>query len=195
MATTGSSVIDPALDAFVAHIAQALDSVGVPYVIVGSYASSSLGRARATQDVDIVISLQRIQVHELARHFPEDRYYFDEQMALDALRCGSMFNVIDLESSWKADFIIAANALSHEEIERAWILEVGGHSVRIATAEDTIIAKLDWSKRTGSERQLEDVAGVLMMRAGELDVGRIDAWVARLGLEPQWARAQTLAKP
>ena len=154
-------MMEPSLDAFVAHIAGALDSVGVPYVIVGSYASSSVGRARATQDVDLVVRLRRVQVAELARHFPEDRYYFDQEMACEAVRRGSMFNVIDLESSWKADFIIAANRLSHEEIDRAWALEVGGRSVRVATAEDTIIAKMDWSKRTGSERQLEDVAGIL----------------------------------
>ena len=185
---------DPALDAFVVHLADALVAVGVPYAIVGSYASSTLGRARATQDVDLVVRLRRVQVRALALHFPEELYYFDEEMARDAVRRGSMFNVIELETSWKADFIVASSPLSHEEIDRALTLDVGGHVVRIATAEDTIIAKMEWSKRTGSERQLEDVAGVLLVRAGQLDVARIESWVSRLGLETQWDRARQLAR-
>ena len=56
--------MDPELDAFVVHVAGALHTVGVPYVIVGSYASSTLGRARATQDVDLIVRLRTAQVRD-----------------------------------------------------------------------------------------------------------------------------------
>ena len=48
--------------------------------------------------------------------------------------------------------------------------DIAGVRVFVATAEDTIIAKLEWARAEESERQLRDVVGVLQMRAGELDL-------------------------
>jgi hypothetical protein len=58
-------------------------------------------------------------------------------------------------------------------------------SVYLATAEDTILAKLHWYERGGrvSERQWSDVLGVLTVQAGRLDVGYLRATAKELGLE------------
>lgn len=58
-----------------------------------------------------------------------------------------------------------------------------------ATAKDTIIAKLEWSKLGASDRQLEDVAGILWVRGAELDLDYIERWVAGLGPAEPWRRA------
>ena len=67
-----------------------------------------------------------------------------------------------------------------------------GVDVATATAEDTIISKLEWSKAAGSERQLEDVAGILRLRKASLDFAYIERWVGELELGEQWDRAQRL---
>jgi hypothetical protein len=61
------------------------------------------------------------------------------------------------------------------------------------TAEDTMVAKLRWSKLAESERQLQDAAGIVRVRGAQLDRALIDALVVRLGLEAEWARTLVLA--
>ena len=56
-----------------------------------------------------------------------------------------------------------------------------------------IISKLEWSKASSSERQLEDVAGILRVRAENLDLSYIRHWVDELGLDAQWQRARDLS--
>jgi len=44
-----------------------------------------------------------------------------------------------------------------------------------------------------SERQLEDAASVIRMKATTLDVSYVEHWVAELGLEEQWKAAKNRA--
>lgn len=62
-----------------------------------------------------------------------------------------------------------------------------------ATAEDTIIAKLEWAKVGSSERQLRDVAGILRVRAAQLETSYIERWVEELELREQWNAALAIA--
>jgi hypothetical protein len=66
-----------------------------------------------------------------------------------------------------------------------------GTNVATATAEDTIIAKLEWAKQGASDRQLDDVAGILRVRGKSLDLPYVEGWVEALDLSEQWQRAQS----
>jgi hypothetical protein len=95
-----------------------------------------------------------------------ERFYVDADVARDALRRRSMFNVIDMTTAWKVDLVIRKNrAFSIEELQRRSIETIVGVDAPTATAEDTIIAKLEWAKAGSSERQLRDVAGIRLHRA------------------------------
>ena len=48
---------------------ESLDSLGVPYAIVGSFASSVWGESRFTQDMDILVDLKLAQVRSLCETF------------------------------------------------------------------------------------------------------------------------------
>lgn len=173
------------------RIAAHLDAAGVPYMVAGSFASTYHGVPRSTQDIDIIIDPTDASLAALLAALPEPDYYVDHDAAGDALRRRSAFNVIDLATGWKIDLIIRkARPFSVEEMARRQRGELFGAAVAIATAEDAIIAKLEWAKLSDSERQLRDVAGVLAVRAATLDVTYIEKWVADLGLEAQWARVR-----
>jgi hypothetical protein len=157
-------------------------------MLTGSLATSYHGAPRATQDIDVVISPDRAQLLRLLASFSGER------TALEALNDESQFNVIDLETGWKIDFIIRrSRPFSRVEFERRKSVEVGGVSLVVATAEDVLIVKLEWGKIGQSERQLEDVAGVLRVSGDDLDYPYIERWVANLGLAAEWARAQSRA--
>ena len=73
-----------------------------------------------------------------------------------------MFNVIDLESSQKVDFIIRKNTEFHiNEFERRKKTDVYGFDVWIVSIEDLIISKLLWIQQLESDTQKRDIANLL----------------------------------
>ena len=88
---------------------------------------------------------------------------------------------------WKVDLILRKDRpFSREEFQRRQPAEIGGVAVNVATAEDTVLAKLEWAAAGESERQLRDVMGILEMRRGELDLEYIERWAPELGIEGLW---------
>jgi hypothetical protein len=61
----------------------------------------------------------------------------------------------------------------------------------VASAEDTLLAKLDWYRMGGevSERQWRDVLGVLKVQAGGLDLEYMRRWARELGVDDLLERA------
>jgi hypothetical protein len=65
-----------------------------------------------------------------------------------------------------------------------------GTELPVATLEDTILAKLEWSKiGGGSNRQLEDVQELVGLGGDALDVGYIEQWAGRLDVMDAWRRS------
>ena len=149
------------LEGLLSRIAGAFERAGVEYAVVGSVASSFHGEPRMTRDIDVVARLSRADVPRLAAEFPEEDFYFDRDMVLESLKSRQPFNIIDLHTMWKADVILPRDAYASEQLARRQRVEIAGVPVFVATAEDTIVAKLRWSKLAESERQLRDAAGVV----------------------------------
>jgi hypothetical protein len=184
------------LQGLLERLVRILDEAGVPFMVAGSFASATHGMPRPTQDLDIVIDPPDITaVDALVHAFPPDEYYVDADAARDAMRRRSMFNVVDQATGWKVDFIFRKNrAFSREEFARRVLVTMVGVGVYAASAEDTIIAKLEWSLLSGgSERQRRDVAGILATMGDELDVAHIERWVEELGLQEEWGAAKETA--
>lgn len=175
------------LENLLSRLAPALERAQMAYMVTGSVASSAHGTPRSTRDLDIVIAPTRVQLLDLMRAFPSEDYYADEQQALQALANRSQFNVIDHATGWKVDFIIAEDSeYGRTALTRRKPIQIAGKSVYVAAAEDVLIAKLRWAKLGGSDRQLQDAAGILAIQRGNLDVEYIEPWIREFELERQW---------
>jgi hypothetical protein len=73
------------------------------------------------------------------------------------------------------------------------LINVQGRELFVATAEDVVIAKLEWSKLGQSRRQIEDVAAVFRLKWEQLDLPYLERWISELGLEEEWSKAKKLA--
>ncbi|HUQ64455.1 MAG TPA: hypothetical protein VM121_11935 [Acidimicrobiales bacterium] len=70
---------------------------------------------------------------------------------------------------------------------------VDGVRVHMATAEDTILAKLEWARLGGSNRRLRDVAGIFEVSGEGLDRAYLEYWGEHLGLIDDLATAEQMA--
>jgi hypothetical protein len=172
----------------------ALEAAGIPYMVTGSFASSIHGEPRASKDIDIVIAPTREQLIDFVGRFPDDRYYADEEDALESFARGTMFNIIDFASGWKIDLIfLRERPFSQTEFARRKQEDLAGLRLSVATAEDILIAKLEWAKIAESQRQLQDAAAIVRVRGDLLDRAYVERWVQELGLDEQWSAARRMA--
>jgi hypothetical protein len=171
-----------------------LRSANLAYMLTGSHASTLHGMPRSTYDVDFVISPTREEMRRLVQQLKDAGCYVDGLAAEEALATHGQFNAIDLESGWKADFIIRKpRPFSVTEFDRRESGVLYGVPVQVATAEDLILAKLEWAKLGESSRQIEDVANVLKIRADQLDRDYLAEWIGRLGVQEPWKAARRMA--
>ena len=183
-----------------AHVTRLLETLNIPYMIGGSFASSVHGMGRHTRDADLVIDLAPNHVNALVRGLEAD-FYVSREAVLEALRDHEAFNAIHLDSTFKIDFfILGTSPFDREEFRRREThpsLESDGPGLVFKTAEDTILRKLEWFRSGGevSEQQWRDVLGVLAVSAAKLDDTYLDRWAASLGLADLLARARDQAMP
>lgn len=168
---------------FLKIIIDALEKAQIPYMVSGSVGSSFHGQPRATNDVDIVIAPTEAQLETLARSLGTE-CYISLGAARAALGDNSMFNIIDGEGGWKADFVIRkTRAFSTEEFDRRRRGNVMGLDVWIVSPEDAILSKLEWSQGRLDSVQFRDALGVAVVQWCHLDQAYLDKWAKQLQLE------------
>lgn len=168
--------------AFLKSLVGRLERADIDYMLAGSVGSSLHGRPRATQDVDIVIAPSMEQLHDFLASLG-DSYYVSREAADQALQHHTTFNIIDMESGWKADLIIRKpRAFSREEFDRRRRVDLFEHRFWVVSPEDVILSKLEWIKGRESEVQYADALGVAVVHYHSLDRRYLQKWATELGV-------------
>ena len=164
-------------------VTERLGDLEIPYMVVGSIASGFHGMFRTTYDADVVIDPTREALRELCRLL-EKEFYADEEMALDALNNGLMFNIIHRESGHKVDLIVRKPRMYDRiSLLRRTKATYHGRGIWLQTPEDTILSKLDWARDSRSERQMQDALNVIKHKKNELDLVYLKEWANQLNVE------------
>jgi hypothetical protein len=167
-------VIAPDLLAAVGPLLDRLREMGVRHYVGGSIASSAHGVARASIDADVVAELRPEHADPLASAL-RGSYYVPEARVRDGIARRASFNVIHLETMLKVDvFVSRDRPFDRRAMDRARPSSsetAGERALPLASAEDTVLAKLEWFRRGGevSDRQWTDVLGVLRASGASLD--------------------------
>lgn len=171
------------------RLLEVLDRLGIAYQIGGSVASSAHGIPRTTLDVDLVVDMAPELIDDFASELNLD-FYADAALIRESFARGRAANVIHLATAWKFDLF----PLRRDEYSRVAFARRSFRQIRpdgrdviecaVASAEDTILRKLEWYKAGGesSQRQWNDLLGVCRTVKERLDFTYLRRWAVHLRL-------------
>ena len=170
------------------RLIEVLEELQIRYMVVGSMASAAYGEPRMTQDVDVVVDLDREQGLKLCRAFGDESFYVSESAMSEAIRTRGQFNVIHSQSGNKIDImIVPAGAWGEAELSRRQqvriLPDLEGYCAR---PEDVILGKMSYYAEGGSEKHLRDIAGMMRVSRETIDQQYIEKWASSLGLQEVW---------
>jgi len=171
-------------------ITRALEGIGIPYMVTGSFVSSLQGEPRATHDIDIVITINPSQTDKMFQAFSPSEFYINLQSIVHAINQKGMFNIIHSREGLKIDFwILTDSPFDQSRFSRRYPEDFREMRIYVSRAEDTILAKLRWAKVSGgSEKQFFDALRVYEVQYGNLDLNYLEKWVIELDLDSLWSR-------
>jgi hypothetical protein len=176
------------------EVVRVLEDLDVLYVVGGSLASSLHGIPRSTQDADLVAALRMDHITPFIGRL-EGAFYLSPERAEAAVRRRTSFNLIHLKTLIKVDlFVFSETPLARQEMARRQVLPIPGEReahLQIASPEDTILQKLLWYRKGGevSERQWNDILGILKVQGRALELSYLKEWAERSGIADLLARA------
>ena len=171
---------------------RSLDRLSIPYMLVGSLASSLYGEPRYTADIDIVVDLRLDQVVPLCREFPPEQFYVSQVAAEEAVRSRKQFNVIHPESGNKIDFLLPRlDAWGRMQFQRRRSQQIlPGETGYLAAPEDVILSKMRYYDEGQSDKHLRDITGMLRTLGDGVDYSYIEHWAAELNVIHVWRAIQ-----
>ena len=141
----------------------------------------------------MVVDIHPGQVRSFVLRLKPD-YYIDEDSVKDAISRHSSFSVIHFSTSLKVDIFIPKTRLfDQEELKRIETKALEGidRPFNVSSPEGIILHKLEWYKMGGgvSDRQWNDILGVLKVRGTTLDMQYLRRWAISLAVSGLLERA------
>lgn len=165
-----------------------LDSAKIPYMLVGSVASSFYGDPRLTRDIDMVLELLPSHIRSFHQLFDSKDFYVPpDEIIRDEVLNKRSFNLIHHETGLKIDIMVKKpTPHGEEEFQRRQKLEIlPGFEGYIASPEDVILKKLQFYQEGRSPKHIADCKAILSQVS--VDESYIVKWVTVLNLQKEWS--------
>ncbi len=162
-----------------ARLERFLAEVGRPAALIGGVAVIARAATRPTEDIDLVAKIDTGGLDALLALAKNHGYAFDEgTRELAELGLVRLFPSGSKKDGFGVDILFADNPYYEEILARATPVAIAGVSLRVATAEDLVLLKLE-ANRPGD---IEDVLTIKDGLGASLDLGYLRLQADRLGL-------------
>ena len=163
-------------------VIELLNTLKIPYMLVGAIAVNYYSVPRLTHDADLVLQIHPKYIDVLCKSL-ENKYYVDSEMIKEALVSLGQFNFIHFDTGFKIDFWILQNdEFSQVQFSRRIPGKVFGQDVFMISPEDLILNKLSWFKESDIQKHFLDAVGVYRMQRGILNIDYLSKYAKELNL-------------
>lgn len=182
-------------EALLQLIARGLDSLGIPYMLIGGQAVLVHGEPRLTRDVDVTLGAGPEKLPAILDWVGRTGWQVLADSPAEFVARTLVLPCLEPASGIRVDLIFSFSPYELQAIQRARLITVGKTVVRFASAEDLIIHKLV----AGRPRDIEDVRSIVLKNPG-LDTDYVRRWLREFQkdleesllarFEELWSRAQ-----
>lgn len=162
-------------------IIDALETVGVHYMMVGGYASSYYGVVRSTKDVDFVVHLEKNNIEVILAHLGPD-YRRDPQVTFETITATTKHLIYHVDDPFHIElFLLSEDPYDRERFARRCRVVSMGREVTLPTAEDVVVTKLFWAMNAQRGKDSDDVREVIATRGDRIDWDYVHHWCEQHG--------------
>ncbi len=154
----------------VASVIDALESVGMPYMLVGAYSANAYVLVRSTKDADFEAQFAAHGLSDLSiRLCPQ--FVLDSQIRCETSTGTSHFLLRVAGSPFTIElFRLNENdAFSRNRFSRRLRQAFMGRNPFLPTPEDVVITKLRWSRQGRRAKDLDDARNVIAVQQNNLN--------------------------
>ena len=179
------------LDEMAASFSEILDQFGIEHVYVAGYVSILAGRARSTEDIDVLIErIDEATATELVSTLEADGYW-GPAMPLPSL----YDNLTSGTNIWVApadqvtphlEVKFPTDEFDRASLDNALPAHIGDVSIPIGPLELQIPYKLS----LGAQKDVEDAVHLYTLFEESLSEPQLQQWVTRLDVEDEYERLQ-----
>lgn len=180
------------LDELVLEVTGILDGADVRYSVVSGYVAVLFGRARATEDIDVIVERFDEATAERVATVLEAADFWGPAMPLDALHetlaDDLPFRVAeDGHRVPNVELKFATDQYDRDTLENAFVVELAGESLRVGSLELQIAYKLGM----GAQKDVEDAMHIYEVAGPNLNTAKLEEHVTTLGVEDEYDRLRS----
>jgi hypothetical protein len=190
--TDGEVVIEKEpseLDELVIDVVRILDEVGIEYVVVSGYVAVLFGRARATEDIDVLAEPFDEATADVAVDRLRDAGYWGSAMPLDDLY-ETLSDGLPVRIAEHGDIVpnvelkFTTDEYDRLSLQNTVTVRLSGNEIRVGSLEFQIAYKLGM----GTPKDFEDALYLYEVIGRNLNTSRLEEYVERLGVEDAYER-------
>lgn len=170
-------------DAAAAAVIDALERLGVRYMIVGSLASNFHGIPRSTRDADFVVELGPSSLASLGAALPPE-LSLRPQASFESVT-GTVRHIVELTGSPFVCELFESGDDAHdrERLDRRARVRLLDRNAFVATAEDMIVTKLRWARGARRAKDADDARNIIAVKGASIDWSYVRRWCAAHGTQ------------
>ena len=177
------------LDELAIAFSDILDQVGIEHVYIAGYVSILAGRARSTEDVDVLIEpIDEATADTLTTHLEAENFWGP------AMPLSSLYSMLENgDPVWVAptdqitphlEVKTVRDEFDQASLSQAITAQIGSKSIPIGPLELQIAYKL----YLGAQKDIEDAVHLYTLFEETLSAARLERWAQRLDVEAEYER-------
>ncbi|MCY4411559.1 MAG: hypothetical protein OXC27_13950 [Caldilineaceae bacterium] len=182
---------------FVREVLDALEELGVQYLIGGAVAVWGWGEARTTRDFDVVVDLPLEQMARFSESLRDREMLVPVEVMLDLYMSPAdlPINAIHMPTGYKLEIFLLRpdDPLRAVALQRRLLVDFGPNigEAYVHSPEDLILYKLQYYRLSSQPKHIRDIGSIIaMVGDASLEHDYLTQWIDRLALQEIWQEIQ-----